>query len=423
MSYQLETLPNGLRVATERLPGVETVSLAVAVAVGARYEAEAESGLSHLLEHMAYKGTSTLSAQEIAEKFDDMGAAFNAYTSLEHTVYYARVLKEYASDALGLLSDILTDSQMDAVELDRERQVVLQEIAMHEDQPEDVVFDHFHRIAYPDHPLGRSILGPAEQVENYSRDDVLGYMRKHYVGPATAVAVAGAVDHDAIVQQASERFSVLPNAAASDYLRAGTAGGEHHARKDLEQLHVMLGLPAFGFHDDDSHALQLYSIILGGGGSSNLFQEVREKRGLAYSVYAFTTAYADTGLLGVYAGVSKSQAQEVMPVICEQILRTADEATEAQLHRAKQQQRAALFMSRESTTSMAEWIGRHLLDFGRYKTASELAAKVEAVTLDDIRRVSRRILDATNASAPVWVTHGPKAATPDLTQVQAMLRG
>ena len=420
MTYQHQALPNGVRIATEALPGVETVSISVAIAVGARYEAAQEGGLSHLLEHMAYKGTSKLSAQDIAEKFDDMGAAFNAYTSLEHTVYYARVLKEYAAPTLDLLADILNDSQMDAAELDRERQVVLQEIAMHEDQPEDVVFDHFHTLAFPDHPLGRSILGPPEQVEKYSRDEVLGYMKRHYVGPATVVTAAGAVDHKTFADQAAARFSNFSEAPASDYQRATMHGGEHHARKNLEQLHLMLGLPAFGFHDEDSQTLQLFSIMLGGGGSSNLFQEVREKRGLAYSVYAFTTAYADTGLLGIYAGVSQAQAQQVMPVICEQILHTADRATQAQLHRAKQQQRAALYMSRESSTSMAEWIGRHLLDFGRYKPAAELAAKVEAVTLEDIRRVSQRVLSG--SAMPVWATHGPKANIPDFSALQSMLR-
>ncbi len=417
-TFQETTLPSGLRVATERLPGVETVSISIAVAVGARYEEKAENGLSHLLEHMAFKGTSTMNARQIAESFDDMGASFNAYTSLEHTVYYARVLKEDGAKALALLTDILTDSVFDESELERERQVILQEIAMHNDQPEDLVFDAFHELAFPDHPLGRSILGPRELVANYSREEVAGYMRKHYTAPSMIVAAAGAVDHEQIAALATQRLGALPVCQGPAFNRTHVVGGARHVRKDLEQLHLMLGLPAFGFHDPDHAALQLYATMLGGGGSSNLFQEVREKRGLAYSVYAFNTTYADTGLLGVYAGVSEEQAPEVMPVVIEQILATAELATEAQLYRAKQQQKTALFMTRESTTAMAEWIGRHLLDYGRYHPAAELAAKVDAVTLDDIRRVSRRLL---KSGPPVWTSLGPKAKLPEMERVQEWL--
>lgn len=417
-TFQESTLPSGLRVATERLPGVETVSLSIATAVGARYEAKHENGLSHLLEHMAFKGTSTMNARQIAESFDDMGASFNAYTSLEHTVYYARVLKEDAAKALALLTDILTDSVFDEAELERERQVILQEISMHNDQPEDVVFDAFHELAFPDHPLGRSILGPRALVAQYSRTEVADYMHKFYTAPAMVVSAAGAVDHEHIAALATQRLSSLPTRPAVPFDRTQVVGGERHVRKDLEQLHLMLGLPAFGFHDPDHAALQLYATMLGGGGSSNLFQEVREKRGLAYSVYAFNTTYADTGLLGVYAGVSEEQAPEVMPVVIEQILATAEKATEAQLYRAKQQQKTALFMTRESTTAMAEWIGRHLLDYGRYRPAAELAARVDAVTIEDIRRVSRRLL---NNGPPVWTSLGSKAALPEMGRVQEWL--
>lgn len=390
MSYQITTLESGLRIATETMPSLETVAVAVSVDVGARYETEQENGLAHFLEHMAFKGTARRDAREIAEAFDDIGGHGNAYTSSEQTVYYAKVLKEELPVAVDILGDILLHSAFDAEEVERERGVILQEIAMHHDSPDDLVFDLFQEAAFPNQPLGRSILGQPENIARFQRDDFAGWMQRFYHPQKIVVSAAGNLSHEALVELAQEHLAFAPRIKQPAPQVGVYSGKDKRVARDLEQLHVMLGWECGSVHHPDYYALQMLSIILGGGMSSRLFQEVREKRGLAYHVQSMVSVSDDCGVFSLYAGTSQEHTAELIPVLCGEVLRLADTVTEEELLRAKKQHRASMLMAKENTSSLAEWIGRHLLVYGEYKTAEALTQIINQVTLDDIKRLARR---------------------------------
>ena len=405
MSYQRSNLDNGLRIASEVIAGAETAAFAIAVDVGARDESIEENGLSHLLEHMAFKGTARMNAKQIAEEFDMMGGNVNAYTSHEHTVYEAKVLKEYGADALRLLCEIVAGSTFDADELERERDVVLQEIAMHQDTPDDLVFDLYQTMAFGDAPLGRSILGEPSRVAKFTRDDLLSYTAKHYQPSRLVIAGAGAVNHDEMHAVAQEFFGdrvdvkrATPRAAAQ------YVGGEKTLEKELEQVQFALGFPAVSALDADYYAIQVLVTILGGGMSSRLFQEVREKRGLAYSVSAFAQGYQDVGMVGIYAGTTAEHVPELMVALKEVLGEFKHSVSAPELLRAKNQMKANLVMSRENCGAIAEWIARHLHVYGRYRTAPELLAEIDAVASDDIRRLAAKFFDH---ATPVVAALGP----------------
>lgn len=390
MTYQFTTLPNGLRIASERLPGVESVALAVSCGVGARHESKEENGISHLLEHMAFKGTKTRSARDIAEAFDGIGGQFNAFTSMETTVYYAKVLKENVELAADILADILQRSVFDPQELSREQGVVIQEIAMHRDTPDDLIYDYFGETAFPDQPLGRSILSSEERVASYRRDDLIRYMDSHYRAPRMVVSAAGNIDHDMLLKLTGRYFSLPERPADAAFVPGTYKGGDIRVEKKLEQLHLLYGLPTVSQLSPDYYALQLYSIILGGGMSSRLFQEVREQRGLAYTVYASGASYQDCGLLAIYAATSPDKGKELSAVLCDEITGMAKNITDAELIRAKNQLKADLLMSRENPQGVATWIGRHLLTFGEYRQARDIIARIDAIHKDDITRLAEK---------------------------------
>jgi predicted Zn-dependent peptidase len=392
VTYHLTQLTSGLRVATESLPHVESVALSFSVDVGARYETDAECGLSHILEHMAFKGTATRSARDIAEQFDAIGGHFNAYTSMEHTVYYAKVLAEHTDVALDILTDILANSTVDAAELRREQDVIVQEIGMHLDSPEDLVTELYDEIAFPNQPMGRSILGTAEQVMRYTRDDVLAYQRKHYAPSRMVFSAAGKLEHGALAERL-EQF--IPKSEPSSNYKAPSAayrGGEVVHQKDLEQTHVLLGMESIASSHADIYALNLLTSILGGGMSSRLFQEIREKRGLVYHVSAQSAAYSDTGMFSMYAATEHAKADEAISVMRSEFERLAQDITEEELARAKAQQRAELMMSRENPATIAAWIGRHLLIHGEYRTLPMLLKRIEAVEISDLKRLANTLL-------------------------------
>lgn len=415
MSYNVSTLKSGLRVATEALPGIESVTVAVSVAVGARFESPEEGGLSHVLEHMAFKGTQRRSARDIAEEMDMVGGNMNAYTSLENTVYYTRVLKNDVPLAVDLVADILQHSVFDADELERERQVILQEIAMHYDTPDDLVFDHFSETAYPNQPVGRSILGLPEQVSRYTQDDLHRYIAKHYHTANMVVTAAGNVNHEDFVKLAENHFTSLPTTNPSPAEKANYVGGDRRTSRTLEQLHLMLGFPGISFHDKDYYAWQVMATMLGGGMSSRLFQEVREKRGLAYTVQAFLSSYADGGVLGIYAATNEGKAAEMLRVICDEVMKLQHNINDHELQRAKNQIKSNLLMSRESSSSIAEWIGRHLLFYGRYRPASEITVLIEQIGKEDIIRACNTLLTHDNITV---TTLGPQGKLPDYEAIR-----
>ena len=390
MSARVTALPSGLRVVSETMPHVETASIGVWVDVGARDERAEINGVSHMLEHMAFKGTKRRSAQAIAEEIEAVGGHLNAYTSREQTAYYVKVMKEDVALAVDLLADILQHSVFDPEELAREQQVIVQEIAQAHDTPDDIVFDYFQEIVYPDQPMGRTILGPAEIVEKVGRDVLAGYMAEHYAAPRMVVVGAGRFEHETLVEQVAAVFDTLPSPRPLDRIPARYGGGDARRERDLEQLHLILGFDGVAFDHPDFPTMQVFSTLLGGGMSSRLFQEIREKRGLAYSVFSFSSSYTDGGTFGVYAGTAPEDAAELIPVMADEMMKVCEAITEPELARARAQLKSGLMMSLESTSSRIERLGRHMLIYGRPLPIEEMVARIEAITPERILALAKR---------------------------------
>ncbi len=399
---RITALDNGLRIVTDTMTSVETVALGVWVGVGTRNEAAEINGCAHLLEHMAFKGTQRRNAREIVEEIEAVGGHLNAYTSRENTAFYAKVLKADVPLALDILSDIVQHSSIDSDELERERSVVLQEIGQALDTPDDIIFDYFQETAFPDQGLGRPVLGSAESVRRLTRDRLADYRHSHYAGGRMVLTAAGRIDHDSFADMADAAFRGMHQAVPAQAEPARYVGGEHREQRPLEQLHLVLGFPGIGYHDPDFYAESVLSTVLGGGMSSRLFQEVREKRGLAYSIYSFANFYDDGGLFGIYAGTGGDDAEELVPVLCDELLQVADRLDEEEVERAKTQLRASLLMSLESTMTRCEQAGQQLLIYGRPMTIDETIERLDAVDVSAVVRVARRLL----ASRPTLAALG-----------------
>jgi len=391
MTFTLTTLPNGLRVATEDLPGVETVSLAISVDVGARHETDAQHGISHVLEHMAFKGTNKRSALEIAECFDNIGGHLNAYTSHEHTVYYAKTLKDDLPLSVDVLCDIVQHSTFDPDELEREQQVILQELAMHHDTPDDLVFDQFQEKAFEQQALGRSILGTADSITRHSPDDLRQFVATHYHPQRIVISAAGRIEHQQLLRLLESHLELAPAHPHPTADAARYTGGHSVVKKSLEQLQLVMGVEAPTIRSNDYYTLQLLSIILGGGMSSRLFQEAREKRGLVYTIQSFASCYQDTGLFAVYAATGEAESKTLLPLIADEWHKLCDGISEPELTRAKNQQKASLLMARENSASVAEWIGRHFLQFGEYRAAAEISNRIDRITAADVLALATQL--------------------------------
>ena len=387
-SVRVTTLPNGLKVASDTMDQVESVSVGAWIGVGARHEPARVNGVAHMLEHMAFKGTERRSALAIAEEIEAVGGYLNAYTGREQTAYYGKVLAADVPLAIDILADILQHSVFDPQELERERQVILQEIGQAEDTPDDIIFDHFQAAAFPSQALGRPVLGSAEIVGSMKREEIKGYMQSHYGLGTMLISAAGKIEHDALVELVGRHFDALGPSERAKPEPAAYGGGERRDERDLEQAHVVLGFPSVGYHHPDHHAVQVFSTLFGGGSASRLFQEVREKRGLAYSIYSFGSAFLDGGVFGIYAGTSPEQVTELVPVLAGELATVADTLTEAELKRAKTQLKAGMLMSRESTGNRAETLANQMLIFGRPVPIAETVAKIDAVDPAAIRRVA-----------------------------------
>ena len=404
MTVTVTELPNGLRVVSDTMDQVETVSLGAWVEVGARDEDADLNGISHLLEHMAFKGTQRRDAKAIAEEIENVGGHLNAYTTRESTAYYAKIMKEDMPLAVDIIADILQHSVMDSTELSREQDVIVQEINQSFDTPDDVVFDYFQETAFPDQALGRPVLGTADLVRAMTPDTLLGYMGKHYSATGMVFAAAGNLDHQRLVDLAEDAFDSLPEPTNGGHEQARYVGGDSHQTRDLEQAHVLVGLEGMAFDDPDFYAASVMSTVLGGGMSSRLFQEIREKRGMAYSIYAYLQCYTDGGLFGVYAGTDKSQVEELVPLIFAQIKEISGGLLDTEIARARAQIKAGILMSLESTSSRSEQLARQMMVFKKPLSIEDTIAKVEAVDEDAIKRVAERLL----ASPPTLTTLGPE---------------
>lgn len=415
MSVRVSTLGNGLRVATDRMEGVQSATVGVWVGAGTRFESAKTNGVAHLLEHMAFKGTQSRSPLAIAEEIEAVGGSLNAYTSREQTAYHARVLGTDAGLAIDLLADILQNSIFDPEELSRERAVVAQEIGQAEDTPDDVVFDRYQEVCYPDQPMGWPILGTQESLSNLTREAILGYMERNYHAGRMILVAAGDVDHARILDLAERAFVSLPPNAPPQPCPSRYVGGDFREARDLEQLHLVLGFQGFAYDDPDFYALSVYSMLLGGGMSSRLFQEVREKRGLVYSIHSFASCYSDCGLFGVYAGTGEKEAAELLPVIAQTIQATGAGIKEEEIERAKAQLKAGILMAREGSSSRAEQLANQLLIFDRPLLPEETVAKIEAVDHVAIARVVARL----GQSGPTLAALGPIANLEDFDRLKA----
>jgi predicted Zn-dependent peptidase len=392
MSVEVTRLPSGLAVVTDAMPHLESASLGVWAGSGSRDERPDEHGISHLLEHMAFKGTSRRTARQIAEEIEAVGGDLNAATSIETTSYYARVLRADVPLALDVLSDILSDPAFDPEELQREQNVIVQEIGASEDTPDDLVFDKLQETAFPGQPVGRSILGTRETVRSFDRKRLFAYLTRNYRAPDMVVAAAGAVDHQAFVAEVERRFASFEGPAAPVPEPAHFVGGSHIETRELEQVHVALAMQGLPQRDANLFSLQVFTSVLGGGMSSRLFQEVREIRGLCYAIYAFHAPYSDTGMFGLYAGTDAADVPELMRVVVGEIANAADTITEAEVLRAQAQMKAGLLMALESSGARAEQLARQMYAWGRPIPLAELVARIEAVTVESARAAGRALI-------------------------------
>ncbi|MBO8142545.1 MAG: insulinase family protein [Firmicutes bacterium] len=387
-------LPNGMRIVTERVPGVRSVSVGCWVDVGSRDEAPEQNGICHFVEHMMFKGTRRRSARDIAEVMDATGGQLNAFTTKEATCYYARVLDEHLPVALDLLADMVLDSVFRTEDVAREREVILEEIRLSEDTPEDNVHDVFEQALFGSHPLARPVLGTAKTVGACTRGALVKFVQEHYSPSRLVVAASGNVDHDrlvdAVVQLFGERRGPAPHrtAVALNY-RAGWV----MVPRSFEQVHLCVGVPALNRRDPDRFALQLLDTVLGGGMSSRLFQELREERGLVYSTYSYHFTYGETGVLAVYAGTSADKAPEVLDVIRAELEEAyRGEITAEEVERAKEQVKGSLMLSLESTAARMSRLGREALAGEPHLSPRQLVRRIDAVTLEDVIRVAERLL-------------------------------
>lgn len=392
MSKQITTLENGMRIVTDTIPTVQTAALGVWVDVGARHEQAEENGVAHFLEHMAFKGTSQRNALELAETIEAVGGYLNAYTSREMTAYHARVLQDDVALATDLIADILQNSVFDEAEFAKERDVIIQEIGQSNDTPDDIIFDYFQELCYPNQSMGRPILGTCDSVNSLKTDTIRQFIDNNYCPTKMIFSAAGNVNHDQIVDLVSQSFTSLTPVPKTEANPSVYEGGYKIYERDLEQVHVLLGFPSASYGSTDHYTASVFAAILGGGMSSRLFQEVREKRGLVYTIYAYQSSYRDSGQFGIYAGTGAHQVDELMPIIYQELDRFAATLTEPELERAKIQLTASLMMGAESTSARCDQAARQTLLYGHPLTLETIKLSIADVTKDKVLRFAENIL-------------------------------
>jgi predicted Zn-dependent peptidase len=391
--YDLTTLPNGLRVITETMPSVRSVSIGCWVDTGTRDEDELEHGASHFLEHLLFKGSETLSARDVSEQFDAMGAESNAFTSKEATCYWTRLLDTDVADGFDILSEIIQRPAFRATEIDSERHVVIEEINMNEDDPSDVAFENFTTAAFVGHPLEKPVLGTRDSILGMTRDDVMGYWDRRYGSGSMVVAAVGNLEHKEIVDVVEERFGGWTGDSVDhDFEVVNPPPRVVLTRRDTEQAHILVGGKGLQRDDDRRWAYQVLNHVMGSGMSSRLFREVREERGLAYSVYTFRLAYADAGAWGVYVGTTPSQTDTTLQVINHELDKVMEDGiTDAEMERAKGSMRGGLALSLEDSNSRMVRLGRDELAGMPHLSTDERLEKLEAVTKEEVQKVAQEL--------------------------------
>jgi processing peptidase subunit beta len=419
MTAQLSHLKNGLRVATRLMPHATTVSIGIWVNAGARDEAAHEQGIAHMLEHMAFKGTYRRDAQAIATEVENVGGFMNAHTSREETAYYLRLLPEHLDLGIDILTDILTQSTLPDNEIERERGVIIQEIGQSLDTPDDLVFDLFADACYDKHTLGRPILGTVESVSGFRRDHLNGFLNRFYGAEQMLVVASGAVQHDDIVARIEACLGGLQNATTASRIAPDWTAGRKIVTRDLEQSHIVFGLPAKAATAPDRFALMALSTLYGGGMSSRLFQQVREKRGLCYSIFSFAALHSDSGCFSVYAGTSASQADEMLSVAAAELASLAHSVSSDEVARAKAQLRASLLMSRESVSNCGDALARQIMLFGAPQEDAMLLAAIDDVDNDAVRMMAAELI---GGGTPALACVGPSTAIMDNAELAARLQ-
>lgn len=404
---QRHTCDNGLRIVTERIPSVRSVAIGIWVGTGSKYENETNNGISHFLEHMFFKGTATRSAKEIAETFDEIGGNVNAFTSKEYTCYYARVLDQHAPIALDVLSDMYFNSVFDADELEKEKNVVLEEISMYEDTPDDLVHDLIARASYGTHPLGYTILGTEDVLRSLKREDLQSYVEQRYLPGNTVVTVAGNFD-DSLIEDIQKRFSAFHRSAPLPALtKPEFTGSIIVQQKKTEQAHLCISLPGFQVGHEDVYSLILLNNVLGGSMSSRLFQEIREERGLAYSVYSYHSAYKEAGTFTVYTGTAQEHVGQVFDIVSHVLRDVADHGiTDKELKKGKEQLKGSLMLSLESTNSRMSRLGKNELLLERHMNLDEILAKIDRVSHESVWAVAKQLFRSKLALAMVSPLEG-----------------
>ena len=406
-----ETLPSGLRLVTESMPHVRSVTVGVWLTQGSRHESDAESGVAHFVEHMLFKGTTTRSAQVIAQTIDSIGGQLDAFTAKEYAGYYIKVLDDHLPIAIDLLSDLLMRPAFSPPDIDREQSVILEEIKMVEDAPDDLVHEVFAQQFWSRHPLGRPILGTPETVSSFDADRLRGYFNRTYLATNLVIAAAGHLEHAALKALVERAFAdVPPGATAGHDEPPSVTPGLVVRQKDIEQSHLCLGTPAYPQAHDDRHALYVLNTILGGSMSSRLFQHIREERGLAYAVFSNLTTYSDAGVITIYAGCATDKVHEVVDLTLAELRDLRDTMVPAaELQRAKDHLKGSLMLSLENTSSRMSQLARQQLYFGRHFSLDELLGAIDGVSAEDVQRVAMELF---RDGAPVATVVGPKLDGP-----------
>lgn len=409
---QIKKLSNGLRVGVDEMKDVETVSIGVFVHTGSRNEDFSINGISHFLEHLAFKGTPKRSAKQIAEEFESIGGYINAYTSREKTVYYVKVLKEYGEFAIEFLADILQNSLFDKVEIKKESGVILQEYAMTQDTPDDVVFDYFQETAYPNQSLGMPIIGSKANIKKFNRDDFLNYINQQYNYQNTAIVASGSIKIENLIKWVEKYFTKLSKNKIKPVSKAIYKGGFYKKEKKLEQINYLLGFKGISYHDKDYYKCQILSMILGGGMSSRLFQEVRENKGLAYSIYSFNNCFEDAGIFGIYCATSSDKCQKMIGLLSDEIQKVSENIKDDELNKVKTQFKASLKMAKESTSSRMQRLGSDILLHNKIQTDQDIIEKFQDITKKEI----------TNFAQKVFATHSTTAMIGNVKNIKKITK-
>jgi len=414
LSVSSTKLENGMTVLSHHMPHLESASMGVWVKAGSRWERPEENGISHFLEHMAFKGTKTRTSRQVVEQIEMVGGDLNAATSIEHTGYFARILKDDVPLATDILSDILCNSVFNPKDLAREQHVIEQEIGASLDDPNDQVFDLFQKAVFPDQAIGRPILGTVKSVKSFGPEQLRAYMDRNYVGNRMVVSAAGNVEHDRLVDMVSERFAHLKPDGDMEPVAAKYIGGDMRKKTDQEQAQIILGLEGRPYNSDGFYASQILASILGGGMSSRLFQEVREKRGLCYSIYAFNWAFADSGVFGVSASTGEEDVGELVHVILDELRNAIENISEDDVLRVRNQIRAGLLMSLESPTSRAGQLARQQILWGRTIEMSETIERINKIDVNRVKEIAGQLFASNNLSI---AANGPITQLPPLNEL------